>query len=593
MNSIITLSDLLSKFAKEKPNSTAIIEADKSLFSKSLSYKKFTYSELNQESTNIAKGLYQKGVRKGMKAVLMVPPGKDFLAIIYALFKLGTILVLIDPGMGKKNVTSCINKVQPEVFIGSLKAQVIKKLLDLKHNSIKINLSTYTLPKSISNFFSLGFSLDSIKQIGEVSKKTEIFNQSKKEETAAIVFTSGSTGYPKGVPYSHSNFLASVEHVKKVYNVTSDEVELQTLPAFLIFDLASGVTTIIPKMDPRFPAKVNPLHIIEPIKKFKVTQMFGSPALLNQIGNYGKRHQITLPSLKRVISAGAPLHYDILTQFTSLLNKSTELHTPYGATEGFPLSTVSSKFLIKERGDNSSQDIGTCVGKFIEGVSGYIIKNTDEVLPNWSKKLNLGKNQPGEILVKGPMVTKSYWEDSVATEKSKIYDKESGEIYHRMGDIGYINEQGYLWLLGRKAHCIHQKNNTIYPLPIEGIFNKHPLIYRTALVAHSYREANGSDKITNNSNNPDSTPQTPILCIEIKKDITKEKSTLLDIKNELLELRHFSTLTKDIEHFVFIKSFPVDVRHNAKINREKLSKTLSDQDLDTIKNQIIYLPHVK
>ena len=152
----------------------------------------------------------------------------------------------------------------------------------------------------------------------------------------------------------------------------------------------------------------------------------------------------------------------------------------------------------------------------------------------------------GEIVVKGLNVTRSYYNREDATKLAKIIDGD--QIRHRMVDLGYFDKEGNLWFCGRKAHRVITEKGELYPIQCEHIFNKHPDVFRTALV--------GVD-------------DQAVLCVETEKGGTRIDRDKL--KNELLLWASEHPLTKSIKNLLFHTGFPVDIRHNAKIIREELA----------------------
>ena len=272
------------------------------------------------------------------------------------------------------------------------------------------------------------------------------------DEVAAVVFTSGSTGPPKGVVYRHGNFAAQIDALRKVYGFGPGEVNLPTFPLFALFDPALGMTTVIPEMDPTRPARANPEKIIGPINQFGVTTMFGSPALLHTVGRWGSANGVKLPTMRRVISAGAPVAPRVIERFTSMMDEGGQIFTPYGATESLPVASIGSDEILSETRHDSDCGRGTCVGLPVPSAEVRVIETTDQVIESWHESLCVEQGVIGEIVVKGPQVTLDYFESPEHTKKSKIHD--GAAIRHRMGDLGYFDDRGRLWFCGRKAHRV-------------------------------------------------------------------------------------------------------------------------------------------
>jgi len=364
---------------------------------------------------------------------------------------------------------------------------------------------------------------------------------------AAILFTSGSTGVAKGVVYTHGIFAAQVEAIRQAFDIRAGEIDLATFPLFALFGPALGMTSIIPDMDPTRPARVDPAKIFRAIREFKVTNLFGSPALLNRVGRAG--NSSILESVRRVISAGAPVSAPVIERFTKLLPAGTQVYTPYGATEALPVAVIGSDEILKETRFKTDQGAGVCVGRPVPGVEVKIIRIGDEAIPTWSDDLESLTGQIGEIVVSGPWVTASYYNRPEATNLAKIATADS--FYHRMGDVGYFDNRGRLWFCGRKAHCVVLSDTTLFTIPCEAVFNTHPAVFRTALVGV---QQNGEMQ--------------PVLCVEREAGVRMSE---VQLRQELLALGAAHPHTSRIRTILFHRAFPVDIRHNAKIFREKLA----------------------
>jgi acyl-CoA synthetase (AMP-forming)/AMP-acid ligase II len=280
--------------------------------------------------------------------------------------------------------------------------------------------------------------------------------------------------------------------------------------------------------------------------------MFGSPALINRVGLFGAEHGTKLPSLKRVISAGAPVPAVVLERYCALLNPDAEIFTPYGATEALPVCSIGSTEILGETRVLTEQGRGVCVGRPVPGIELEIIAISDEAIAAWSDALRLAEGAIGEIVVKGPQVTASYFNRPESTALAKIDGGEKGGFYHRMGDLGYRDAVGRIWFCGRKSHRVKTDKGDLYTIPCEAIYNTHPDVFRSALVGLG-----------------ETGRQIPVICIELESGV--DKSRQVAIREELLALGAANELTAGIKSLLFHPAFPVDIRHNAKIFREKLA----------------------
>ena len=528
----------LAQWADQKPESVALIEMR--------SGRQRTFKELEQESSRLASGLIQFGMKSGERVLLMVPYGIDFVTLTFAMFKAGLIPVLIDPGLGKKNVLKCIKQVQPHGMIAIPLAHAIKKIFPGTFKSIQHNVTVGT------RWFWGGASLNKLLDSGKTDFKMASM---EKEHPAAILFTSGSTGPAKGVLFSHGIFNHQVRILQEQFDIQPDETDLPTFPLFGLFSSGLGMTSIIPDMDSTKPAHVDPKNIIVPIQNFKISSSFGSPALWDTVSQYCLDQNIQLPTLKRIIMAGGPVSGDLLARFETIVDKSCKIYTPYGATEVLPVSLIDRREILDETWSLSNQGKGTCVGHPIPGVEIKIIEISDQPILKWQDVTESGTNIVGEIAVKAEWATRTYFNRQDLTQLAKIEDGNS--FWHRMGDLGRLDEKNRLWFYGRKNQRVVTEFETLYTIPCEAIFNQHPDVKRSALVGTGYKTK-------------------PVIIIEpverIKSQAARQKFTA-----ELLERGAKSSLTQSITKVLFHEEFPVDVRHNAKIFREKLSLWAENQ----------------
>jgi acyl-CoA synthetase (AMP-forming)/AMP-acid ligase II len=528
----------LEALARAQPQTPAIVEPGRHP-------RPCTYRELDEDSGRLARGLEAVGIGRGVRTVLMVPPGLDFYALTFALFKAGAVVVLIDPGMGVRNLRACIDEAAPEAFIGVPRAHLARLLFGWGKRTLR---TFVTIGPRLGWG---GHDLAAIRRRG-ASLPSAPAAATAPDEMAAILFTSGSTGIAKGAVYTHAIFAAQVEMLRRLYDIRPGEVDLPTFPLFGLFAPALGMTAIIPRMDFTRPARVDPRAILDPIRAFGVTNLFGSPALIRHVGRYAADRGIRLPTLRRVISAGAPVPWQALETFRKLLAHGVQVFTPYGATEAMPVCSIGSDEILQETRHGTARGAGVCVGRPVEGIDLKVIRIGDEPIARWADDLEVAAGEVGEVAVRGPVVTASYWNRPEATALAKVPDPDRGGPWHRMGDLGYLDNFGRLWFCGRKSQRVVTPAGTLFTVPCEGVFNAHPAVARTALVG--VRRAGGTE---------------PVLCVEPDRDTGPLSQDAL--RRELLALGAGHDGTRAIRTLLFHKGFPVDIRHNAKIFRERLA----------------------
>jgi len=573
-----------------------------------VAYSQVTFQQLDRESDLLAAGLQSIGVGTGTRLVLMVRFGIEFVSLVFAAFKAGAVVVLIDPGMGLSNVLDCLEEVEPEGFLAIPPVHAVRILNRHRFRQARYNLTVGR------RWFWKGPTYRSLIRAAWQPFETAAV---KPTDVAAVIFTSGSTGPAKGVIYEHGMFNAQVDLIRDRFGIEPGGIDLSGFPLFGLFNAAMGTTTVIPPINPSKPARANPACVIEVIQDQSVTQSFGSPALWNVISRYAEQQGIRLPTLRRVLSAGAPVPVDVLERMTKLFaceaqgqtgisapptensepgtaaprlnpvgaqtflsgaldpghpsavqtflsgDKKTcvEIHTPYGATEALPVAAISAREILDETAERTRTGAGTCVGTAFPGVRIKIIEITDAPIPTLDRARELPAGQIGEIIVQGPSVTRRYLRRPEADAASKIADHsdsplpDSAPFWHRMGDVGYLDHQDRLWYCGRKSQIVTAAKGPLYTEPCEAIFNEHPRVFRSALVGIGRRGE-----------------QIPVIVVEPEKGRFPLRAD--DRRKFSVELRDQAAgnpLTLDVHTVLFHRSLPVDVRHNSKINRERLA----------------------
>lgn len=540
------ISHFIPEHARSQPGVRAVVFPCGRDGSGRRAYTHYTFAQLDSACDRFAWGLTRLGVQRGTRVLLMVRPSLDFFAMTFAIFKIGAIPVLIDPGMGWRRFMHCVAQAEPETLIGIPAAQVLCLLNPGYFRSVRIKV---TLGRRL---FWGGLSLDEFVPADRAFPVQPVASQ----DTAAILFTTGSTGPAKGVTYTHEIFRTQTEVLRREYGIGPGDIDLPCFPLFGLFSTALGACAVIPDMDPSRPASVNPERIIEPILDHGITYSFGSPTLWSRVGAYCRERGIVFPTLKRIIMAGAPVpEYVHERLLNGALPAGAETYTPYGATESLPVANFRGREMLAETAECTRKGHGMCVGRPLPEVTVRMIEICDTPIANWEDVHEVPEGCIGEICVRGAIVTRSYDHLPEATRLAKIADGEA--IWHRMGDVGYFDEKGRIWFCGRKSHRVITSQGTLYTVCCEAIINEHPDVYRSAMVGVG----------------PDRQAQTPVIVIEPRTGcFPKNSAAERSFRDSVRALAAASEITRPIHEILFHRSFPVDIRHNAKIRREVLAE---------------------
>jgi len=501
-------------------------------------YQSWTFRQLLENSHHYAAVLHEKGVGQGHRIMLMVPPSMEFICLTFALFQLGAVVILIDPGMGYKNLLRCVGRVRPDVLIGIPLVHLFSRIFRAPFQTVRTRVCVGP---------SWGLCGSSLAGGGGNRARAVPPYRAEEKDLAAIIFTTGSTGPPKGVQYTHGIFYAQLRLIYDYYGIRPGDVDQPGFPLFGLFSIALGAKAVIPEMNPAKPARVDPRKFIRTLIDQRVTYSFGSPAIWNVVSRYCVDRNIVLP-VRKILMAGAPISGELIKRVRKIMPEGSEIHTPYGATESLPIASMTGAEILEDTWEKTRLGGGTCVGRPLPGIDIRVIVPVDGAIHSWVEAVELPVGEIGEIVVKGPVVTPAYDHNDSENQRAKIEDDSS--FWHRMGDMGYVDGRGRLWFCGRKAHRVLTENSVLYTVPCEAVFNEHPKVFRSALVGVGRPGR-----------------QRPVLIVELSDRGVDRKQLIA----ELRDLARSHTLTKSIDTFLVHPAFPVDIRHNAKIFREKLA----------------------
>ncbi|MFN0009460.1 MAG: fatty acid CoA ligase family protein [Planctomycetota bacterium] len=539
----------LAERARLSPTASAVLAP------RAAGWRTTSFAELDARADAIAHGLAELGLAAGERTALLLPPGPELVAAVFALFRLGAVPVVADPGRGATELARSLARVRPRAFLGTPAAHLFRKLHERELGSVEIALAT-----------GRGW-LPGVTKLDAIARPSlgrfEPVEPGAGAE-AAILFTSGSTGPAKGVVYTHAHFLAQLESLRALYGFAEGEIDLACFPLFALFAPALGMACAFPKLDPRRPGDCDPAEIVRAADQTRATTTFGSPAIWRRVVPWARERGVRLATVRRVLVAGAPVPPELVEGLLAILPDGAQVHTPYGQTEALPLASISGAEILARRGKIEG-GFGHCVGRPAPGIELAVLRVEDGPIARWSDDLRLPVRSVGELAARGAVVTCAYAEDPDATAAAKIGS--GSTAWHRTGDLGYFDDEGMLWFCGRKSHRLETERGLVAPVPAENLLNRHPRVARTALVGLGARGR-----------------EVPVAVVEPKAgEMPRSRAERERFGREVIE--QLARRLPDapprgpgpIERVLFHKSFPVDARHNAKIRSEELRRWAEEQ----------------
>lgn len=496
-----------------------------------IAYRSLTFGELARRTAQLSHALEASRMGRGKRVLLMVRPGLELILCCFSLFRVGAVPVVIDPGMGLRAFLACVRRTRPTGLIAIRSGWLVSRVFAGAF-------------RTVANRVLVGRSFEA--WIDGFSTAAYADCEPGPEDLAAILFTSGSTGPPKGVCYGHGQFDAQVRLVRETFEIEPGEVDFPMLPVFALFNPALGMTTVVPEINPSRPAQMDPERAFQAIEQTAVTNSFGSPVLWDKLARHAAARGRTFPRLRRILSAGAAVPPELVGRLQAVFPRA-RVWSPYGATECLPVTAVEGATLLEEAAEKTRTGAGICVGRPVRGVEIRIIRIDDADIPDFSSAEILGTRCIGEVVATGPSVTVAYDGLPEATQRAKIRDAE-GRTWHRMGDAGYLDEDGVLWFCGRLSERVKTAAGTLFTECVEGFFHGLPGLKRVALIGMG----GGAVK-------------EPALVVEVLPGARFDEQAIL-------ERARGQALTAGIQRVFRSRAFPVDVRHNAKINRLELAR---------------------
>jgi olefin beta-lactone synthetase len=487
-----------------------------------------SFCDFDRATAAIAGQLKAAGLQEGDGVLILHPVAIELYLVLVGLFRIGCVAVFLDPSAGRVHIERCCSIFPLKAFFGSRRAQMLRLAVPaLRQVSLAF----------CPTWFPGALKIDPSREVVSESSIAALAD----DAPALITFTSGSTGEPKAALRTHGFLLAQHRVLERSLELCPGGRDLTTLPVFVLANLGSGVTSILPDADLRSPGKIDPKPVIEQIRRHAVTTTAASPAFMSRILSECEKRGNHLSELERVYLGGAPV-------FPGLLRKTKEfcpnarVTAVYGSTEAEPMAEIALHEITAPDFQLMGEGRGLLTGKPVSEITLRVIEDRwGKPIPALSheelRQLALPLGEPGEIVVSGQHVLHGYL-NGMGNEESK-FDVD-GKRWHRTGDLGCMDANGRLWLLGRCSAKICDARGTLYPLAVECAAMENPSVRRAAVVATSGRRILAVECVT------------PECLAELERSLDWAK----------------------LDQVIAVDHLPVDKRHNAKI------------DYVTLKNEI-------
>ncbi len=505
MASVDNVTCLLQDLARRLPERVALAEA---------SGRTITFERLDSATASLAGALRREGFGPGHRFLVLVPMGISLYLALLSLFRAGCTAVLVDPGMSRARLGPLLGGLGLSGFIGSPRAQLLRLALPQL--------------RGLDMYLSTGFSFLPHRLL--CSFRGPPAEPVPSQEPALVTFTGGSTGTPRALGRDHAFLLAQHEVLATHMGLCQSDVDLPTLPVFLLNSLALGATCLLPPAHPTQLREKATIALLSRMAGAGVTTSSGSPAFFGSLVDVAESRGLALPNFRKLFLGGGRVPSVLLERLARLL-PSTRLQIVYGSTEAEPIASVDARQVLEAGGDAAGR--GSLVGRPVRGIRLRLWK------PGTSQEVPEG--HAGEVVVSGAHVNTHYLDDAGAEARFKV--RKDGDTWHRTGDLARLDSAGRLWLLGRVGEDIAG----FYPLQVEGLAESLPFVRRAALW---------------NLGEGDSGQELPAMVVELRR------RKLPDAWREQLRS------TTGLDEIIQLPAIPMDPRHGAKVDRWKLHAVL-------------------
>ncbi|MBT4865644.1 MAG: AMP-binding protein [Planctomycetaceae bacterium] len=522
----MNIAEILRSHAEDCPDEIALVDVYRGC------RRTTTYGELEQSIGRTVALFRQSGLNTDDTVLLFHPMSAELYIALAAILRMGLTAMFIDPSAGRRYIDRCCQLLPPQALVASSKAHLLRLLSPaLRRIPLKFSIGGRV---PFAHRFERAARLD----------YDDMICSCESDQPALASFTSGSTGEPKAALRTHGFLLAQHRAIEESLGLTPGEVELVTLPIFVLANLASRVTSIIADADLRHPAAISPEPVVAQICESAANRAAASPAFFERVVDFCEERNILLPTLQKLFTGGGPVSPQLLDRLQQVA-PNADIMVVYGSTEAEPISTIKIGDMEGEDRAAMTGGRGLLAGQPVPSLDVRIMNDRwgRSVGPYTTEQFDTvcqPVGETGEIVVSGDHVLSGYLHGQGEDENKFCV---AGTRWHRTGDAGYFDSRGRLWLLGRSAARVDDDRGALYPLGVEQAALRHPHIRQAAMVAHRGQR---------------------VLAVTLS-DQTEQP----DLASLLKSLSFAS-----VDSIRILKRLPVDRRHNSKIDYPALYRLL-------------------
>jgi acyl-CoA synthetase (AMP-forming)/AMP-acid ligase II len=510
-----------------------------------IEHDQITYRDFSSRINRFATGLLKIGIKPGDRVIIFLPMSLDMYTAMFAVQRIGAISVFLDSWARRSHLGASADCVSPKAMISFEQAfALVDEVDEFKNMPIRV---LYGPGQRGTHAF------HSLLETAEASMAPV-----ESESTALITFTTGSTGTPKGANRTHRFLSAQHLALAKVIPYVPSDIDMPAFPIFSLNNLASGVTTILPALDLAAPSERDSALLACQILQEKINCTTLSPSMLVGLSRFCLQHQIQLTGLRRVVTGGAPISQDDVENFYRIAPQ-TELWVLYGSTEAEPMAHIEGREMIRYKVNPDQVDEGVNVGEISEDIDYRFIKlikgpiELDQT--PWSE-IEVATGQVGEFICTGDHVCREYYNNPEAFKTTKIMD-EQGRVWHRTGDLAYLDGHKNLWLVGRVNNAIVRAGQYYFPVKAEVLMKKLDFVYRCGFFGRADSELG----------------EKTVAAIEIHSNLDVNTFDFAAAKVRVQKL--FADQNIPIDEVHFVTKVPMDPRHHSKVEYHQLREMLA------------------